>query len=112
MRLKRIVAAVATGACLGAGTLAVAAPPASADIAVCEFMQYGATLGCARVPGPTPPNGGVAVGAGNEVVPTAPGTTPDTSSTYVCVYQANQGPTCQSQTLGVPVIVSVAAGVI
>jgi hypothetical protein len=52
------------------------------------------------------------VGAGNEVVPTAPGTTPDTSSTYVCVYQANQGPTCQSQTLGVPVIVSVAAGVI
>jgi len=74
-----------------------------------EFLQYGATLGCANVPAPALPTGGIAVGVGNEPVPAAPGA-PGVTQTYACIYRDGQPPTCQVQTLGVPALFSVGIG--
>jgi hypothetical protein len=90
------------------GAAAMGSAPASADVLACQYLQYGATLGCATVPAPASPAGFVAMGVGNELVPAAG--TPTTTQTFVCVYNSSGVPTCVSQTLGVPALFSVGVG--
>ncbi|HTJ76388.1 MAG TPA: hypothetical protein VL337_13600 [Acidimicrobiales bacterium] len=97
-------------ALVGGGAAAMGSAPASADVIACQYLQYGATLGCATVPAPASPAGFLAVGVGNELVPVPAGQTPTTTQTYVCLYNTSGVPTCVSQTLGVPALFSVGAG--
>lgn len=108
MRRTRLAGGAVALGVAAAGALGLSQLPASADVIACGFVQYGATLGCPSVPAPALPIGETAVGVGTELVP-APPDAPQVSQTYVCVYQ-NGARTCTAQTLGVPIIFSVAAG--
>jgi hypothetical protein len=108
MRRTRLAAGALALGVAAAGAIGVTQVPASADVVVCGFVQYGPTLGCPSAPAPAFPAGTTAVGVGNEVVPAAPDA-PQVSQTYVCVYE-NGTRSCTAQTLGVPIIFSTAAG--
>jgi hypothetical protein len=107
---RRMARTLMAAVFVGTGAMALGAGPASADVLACQYLQYGATLGCATVPAPASPLGFLAVGVGNELIPVGPGQPPTTTQTYACVYNTGPQPTCVAETLGVPALFSVAAG--
>jgi hypothetical protein len=106
--MNRRIRAVLAASCLGTGAFALGAQPGSAEVIACQYLQYGATLGCAHVPAPASPTGVIGLEAGTELIPVPPGQDPTTTQTFVCVFG---GPpqTCVVQPLGVPAVFSVAA---
>jgi hypothetical protein len=105
---NRMLGAVLAASSLGIGVLAFGAAPASADVIACQFLRYGATLGCANVPAPSSPAGLVGLEAGNETLPVPSGQDPTTTQSFVCALTAS-GQTCVAQSLGVPALFSVGA---
>jgi hypothetical protein len=106
---NRMLGAVLAASCLGIGAVALGSSPASADVIACQYLQYGATLGCAKVPAPSSPTGLLGLEAGNETVPVGPGQDPTTTQTFVCALSGSAGQTCVGQNLGVPALFSVGA---